>query len=648
MRLEKLFSPIKIGRCLIKNRIVMAPMVANFEAVDGSITEALINYFEARAKGEVGLIISPFTMVNEEQRICTLAIFSDRFIPSLNRLCERVKVYGAKFLLQIAHPGGKGMRDFTAKRPVAPSSIFSPIYPELPEELSREKIEILIEEFVQAGRRAKQAGFDGVEVHAAHSYLIGQFISPHTNKRDDEYGGDFERRMRFVSEIVRGIKRLYGEDFVVGFKFSAHEHLKEGIDDELAQKIARHMEKENVHYIHVAATSSTIPGFLECDFPSVPSIYSPEGALVKLAENVKKVVDIPVMATGGITDPEYAETILKEKKADLVALGRTLIADADWPAKAMREDTIRYCIKCNTCHKRLFNKNRLTCTVNPAVGEEQRFEMRKTSFPKKVVILGAGPAGMQAALVASQRGHRVTLYEEKDKVGGKMVYASIPAFKPEIGKLLTYYEKNLERSTVELKLGQKIKGLDELSTDEPDVVIVAVGAEPLVPDVAGKDRKGVLTVLELFERNNLEIGENILIVGAGLIGCETGWYLASRGKAVKVIDILDRDAILQDEHDTNRSMLIRCMQKEGVKILPGREIKEIREKGALVQKEDGGEEFMLADSVVFATGFKPQANLKDVFFSNLPHTEVYFIGDCVEARKLYEAIHEGYNVAWRI
>ena len=649
MKVEKLFSPIKIGRKEIKNRIVMAPMGANFEAVDGSVTETLVDYFETRAKGEVGLIISPFTMVNKEQRINTLGIFSDRFIPGMSRLCEIIQSFGAKFLLQIAHPGGKVMRELTGKRPVAPSGIPSPIYPEVPGELRIEEIEELIEEFLQAARRAKEAGFDGVEVHGAHTYLIGQFISPHTNKREDEYGGGLEGRMRFPSHIVKGVKRICGEDFIVGFKFSAHEHLKGGVDGELARKIARHMEKEGVHYIHVGATSS-IPGLLEvdCDFPSSPPIYSPPGVLVELAENVKKVVDIPVIATGGITDPEYAEKILKEKKADLVAIGRALIADGEWAIKAKMGMRIKYCIKCNTCHKRLWSKKRLICTVNPAAGEEQRFEMRKALSSKKVVIVGAGPAGMEAALVASQRGHSVILYEEKDTIGGKMVFASIPQFKPEMGKLLEYYEASLEKSGVEVRLGQRINTLDELCTEDPEVIILAVGADPLVPEIPGIRKEKVLTVLQLFEDKKSGIAEKIVVVGAGLIGCETSWYLASQGRSVKVVDILSRDEILQDEHPANRSMLIRSMEKEGVKIVEKREIARIEEEGAVVKGEDGREELLPADNIVLAAGFKPRTDLRNALSEVSLKAQVYFIGDCVEPRKLYEAIHEGYYVAWKI
>lgn len=649
MKLKNLFTPITIGGFEVKNRIVMAPMGANFENIDGSVNDALIDYFEARSRGGVGLIISPFTMVNADQRTASLSISSDRYIPGINRLCERVQSFGARFLLQIAHPGGKVMPALTGKRPVAPSSFKSPMYWEAPRELTREEIETLIEVFVQAARRAREAGCEGVEVHGAHTYLIGQFISPHANRREDEYGGDFEGRMRFPSKIVRGIKAVCGKDFIIGFKFSAHEELEGGVDENLARRIAEHMEKEGIHYIHVAATSS-IPGLLEVvsDFPSDPSIYSPPGVLVKLAENVKEVVDIPVVGTGGISDPDYAESILREEKADLVAIGRALIADPEWPAKTGRGIEIRYCVKCNICHKRLWSKQRVKCTVNPAVGEERRFQMKKTSSPKKVIVLGAGPAGMEAALVASQRGHYVILYEEKERVGGKMVAASTPQFKPEIGKLLQHYERSLERSPVEVRLGQEISSVDPVFAENPDVIIPAVGADLALPEVPGIKQDKVLTVLQIFEDRELEIGRNILIIGAGLVGCETGWYLASRGKSVKLVDILSEDEILLDEHPTNRSMLLRSMKKEGVEILGQRVLRRIEDEGVIVENLNGPEESLPAENVVIATGFKPRNELKEALVKAAPDIQVFPVGDCKEVRKLYEAIHEGFHAAWQI
>jgi len=254
---------------------------------------------------------------------------------------------------------------------------------------------------------------------------------------------------------------------------------------------------------------------------------------------------------------------------------------------------------------------------------------------------------MEAALVASQRGHNVILYEKENRVGGKMVFASIPQFKSVIGKLLQYYESNLEKSGVEVRLGQKIN-LDKLSAENPEVIIVAVGADIVVPMIPGIKKENVLTVLDLFKNKKLEIGKQIVVIGAGLIGCETSWYLASQGKLVKVVDILSRDAILSDEHDSNRSMLMINMGKEGVNILGKREIIRIENEGVVAKRENGTEEFLHTDNVILATGFKPKTKLRDVFSRSSLNAQIYFVGDCVEPRKFYEAIHEGSDVAWKI
>jgi 2,4-dienoyl-CoA reductase-like NADH-dependent reductase (Old Yellow Enzyme family)/thioredoxin reductase len=648
MDLVKLFSPIKIGEIELKNRIVMAPMGTNFENIDGSISESLIEYFEVRAKEGVGLIISPHTLVDRQQGKGGIGVFSDGFIPGLNKLCEQVQSYGAKIFLQLGHHGGKIGREIIEKKPIAPSSIHSPIYPEVPKELTIDEIIELIKDFAEAARRAKDAGFDGVEVHGGHTYLIGQFLSPHTNRRKDEYGKDFDGRMKFPSQIIKEIKNVCGKYFTIGFKFSSYEYLENGIDINLAKKIAQCMEKEGVHYLHVSATSSTVPGFQDCDYPSVPSIYSSQGSLVKLAETIKKSVNIPVIAIGGITDPEYAEKILQEGKADLVAIGRALIADPEWATKANKNKKIKYCIKCNTCHKRLFSKKVLKCTVNPFVGNERRFEMRKSLIPKKVVIVGAGPAGMEAALIASQRGHSTTLYEEEKFVGGKMKYAAVPKFKQEVSKLLEYYEEALTRSPVKIVLGQKID-FERLCLENADVVVVSVGADPIIPKIQGITKYNATTVIDLFKDGLADIKKEVVIVGAGLIGCETSWYLASKGKTVKVLDVISNDEILADEHDTNRSMLLRSMKKEGVQIIDKSEVISIEEKGLVInRKPNCKKEFIYADNVIFACGFKPRIELKNQLSNGSFNATVYYIGDCVKPRKLYEAIHEGASVAWEI
>ena len=650
MKFKTLFSPIVVGKVKVKNRIVMAPMGTNLQAADGSVTERLVDYFEVRARGGTGLIVSPFTAVTEDQRMTSLGVYSDRMIPGLNRLCESVKAYGTVFLLQIAHFGGKANKRITGRVPVAPSDISSELYEDVPRELTVGEIEQLINDFIEASRRAKSAGFDGVEVHGAHTYLIGQFISPHTNRRNDEYGGDFERRMKFPAKIVEGIKNICGDKFIVGFKFSAHEHLKNGIDQKLARRIATHMEKKGIDYLHISSTSSTMPQRLvKCNYPSVPPIYSKSGVLVELAENIKQNVDIPVIATGGITDPEDAEIILREKKADMVAIGRALIADPNWVNRARKEEDIKYCIRCNECHRReIFWKRELRCTVNPAAGEEERYEIRKTGSPKKIVVVGSGPAGMEAALVAAERGHRVILYEEKEQLGGKMIIASIPHFKREVGKLLQYYRKKIMQSNIKVKLAQKASA-DTLVRENPDVIILAVGADPVIPNVPGIKKENTLTVIDFFEyEDKMDIGDNIIILGAGLVGSETGWYLSLQGKSVKLVDILDLEQALDQEHPTNRSILIKGLEKEGVEILDRRSPKRVEADRIILEKEDGVEESYPMDKIIIATGFKSRIHIKKDLERSLLRCDIYEIGDCVKPRKFYNAINEGAHIARQI
>jgi 2,4-dienoyl-CoA reductase-like NADH-dependent reductase (Old Yellow Enzyme family)/thioredoxin reductase len=652
VELRRLFSPIEVGGGTVKNRIVMAPMGANFENVDGSVSESLLDYFEARARGGVGLIISPFTMVSREQRAATLAVYSDRFVPGLNRLCERVKQHGARFLLQIAHPGAKVMDTLTGRQPVAPSAFKSPIYWHVPRELTEEEIEELVDEFGQAALRARAAGFDGVEVHGAHTYLIGQFISPHCNRRDDRYGGDFERRMAFPSEIVRRVRELCGGGFIIGFKFSGHEELEGGVDAPLARRIAAHMEQAGVHYVHVASTSS-IPNLLEVtsEYPSDPSIYSPPGVLVRLAEQVKEAVDVPVIGTGAISDPQYAEEILRAERVDMVATGRAQIADPEWSENARRGKPIRFCIKCNICHKRLYGKQRLKCSVNPVVGEEQRYERRAAPRRKKVAVVGAGPAGMEAALTAGTRGHEVVLYEAGSQVGGNMIPGSIPSFKGEIGQLLRYYERSLAASGIDLRLGARIEGPDELAGHRPDTVVWAVGAELAPPEAEIRRGHGMRTVLQLYQGDPESIGEEVLVIGAGFVGCETGWYLSSLGKEVRIVDAIGEEELLSDEHPTNRTTLLKSLEREGVEVLCDREVVQIGERGVSVRRSDGAEEELQAQEVVIATGFRPRRDTehwRESLAAMEPEIEFVPVGDCVSPGNLYDAIRAGFLAGWEV
>jgi len=641
VRFLKLFSPIQLGHLEVRNRIVMAPMDTELAAVDGSVTERLVDYYEERAKGGVGLIITEFTTVEPRYRMTSPGIYSERMLSGWNNLAETVQAYGTKIFLQLAHHGGRALRRFTGEQPIAPSAIKSPLYPEVPRELTKEEIQKLLEQFIQAARRAKLAGFDGVEVHGGHTYLIGQFLSPHTNRRTDEYGGDFAGRMRFVTELVQGIKEVCGEDFPIGFKFSAFEALEDGINLPLAREIAQYIEELGVVYLHVASTTYGLDGQ---ELPDVSPIYSEHGVLIGLGAKIKEVVNIPVLAGGGINDPQLADAVLRQGKVDMVVIGRALIADPHWAIKAKKGLPIRPCIRCNICHTRIMNQREIRCTVNPKVTKERKYAPRKTTTPKRVLVVGAGPAGMEAALVASQRGHHVLLWEQAKEVGGTLRVAAKPSFKQDLRLLLDYYRAKLEASKVELRLGQEVSARAIVDAD-PDVVILATGAQHSIPNIPGLSNANAITAVDLLLQADHDqvSGQRFIVLGAGLVGCEVGWHLALLGKEVKLIDILPFDRLMADEHLTNRNALLSNLRKYGVQLLDSRTVEAVDQSIIRVRNADGAEETHEMDTLVIATGFEPRQQLKEELDKLSIRFDVHMVGDCVRPRRLFNAINEGHH-----
>ena len=644
---SKLFFPVNIGNLSIKNRIALAPMDVGMINPDGSLTERVVDYYEERARGGVGLIITQFTSVVDDQRMDSPGVFSGRQVVGLNYLAEMAQEYGARIFLQIAHHGGRAVKSITGLQPVAPSAISTPLYQDTPRELSKQEIEELIEKFTQAAKRAKIAGFDGVEVHGAHTYLIGQFISPHTNRREDEYGRNFEGRMRFPAQIARRIKKECGKDFPVGFKFSAYEHLKGGVEIELAKKIARYMEGAGVDYLHVGSTTYELDG---CEYPDVSPLYAPPGEVIEVAARIKSEVSVPVIAGGGVVDPFYAEQVLEERKVDIIALGRALIADPYWPLKVEegRVEEIGPCIRCNRCHKRLFSSQEVRCTVNPSLGKERKYRISKADRAKKIVVIGGGPAGLEAALNLDERGHRVILYEKKNRLGGNMVPSSVPLFKKDVERLLDYYLKKIAKSRVELKLEQGAD-VSTIIEENPEVVVLATGAEPVIPHIPGLKREVICTAIKVLDNQaKIELGERVIVLGAGLVGCELAWYLTLQGKKVNLFDALNLNEILQDEHSTNRFYLLHNLKEQGVSILASRKILRVEDKEAIFKKNTGGEESYPFDSLIICVGLKPRNELLGELRKSEFKGEIYGIGDCAEPRDFYHAIQEGAKVGREI
>jgi len=439
-KFEKLFEPIKIGTMEVKNRFVVPPMGTNFANPDGSVSQQLIDYLVSRAKGGYGLIIVEVTAIDPLGKAIPLqpGIWDDKFIPGWKKLVDEVHKYGAKIAVQLHHAGRQTTREVIGAQPVAPSPIPCPVDREMPRELTTEEVYELIEKFGDAARRARDAGFDAVEVHGAHGYLIAQFMSAYSNKRIDEFGGDFKGRMKFPVEIVKNIRRKVGNGYPVIFRFSGDERVPGGRTIDESRMVARVMEHVGVDALHVSTgVYGSLPWLI------APSAVAP-GYNIYAAEEIKKVVNTPVIAVGRINDPLLAEDIIESGKADMVSLGRESIADPEIPNKvaAGRIEEISPCIGCmQACVGYLFDPNHLkiSCLVNPFTGRETELNIEKAEKPKKVMVVGGGPGGLEAAWVAAKRGHKVTLCEKENTLGGQYRIGAIPPAKQDIMKALRYY-----------------------------------------------------------------------------------------------------------------------------------------------------------------------------------------------------------------
>ena len=627
-------NPVHIGSTVVKNRIALAPMDTEMSGFNGEVTAEMIEYYEARARGGVGLIFTEFTAVNSQYRLTSPGIYSDKLISGWERLVDRVHSYDTKIILQLALHGGRAPKKVTGVTPIAPSALKSPLFADVPRELTKEEIHFLVDEFIDAAVRASKAGFDGVEIHGGHGYLIGQFLSPHTNRRSDEYGGSFENRLRFAKEILEGIRRNLGNDFVVGFKFSAYEKLENGIDLSVAKRIALSMEKAGVDYLHVSVLTFPLG---ETKFPSVPPIYTESPPLVDIAGEIKRTVNIPVVAVGGFGSVQEVEEALRKNKADIIAVGRSLIADPDMVHKFSSKTPVRPCIRCNTCHTRIMEQKTLRCAVNQDVGHRSCFpqQVSRSSNRKKIVVVGAGPAGIIFSVTAGKLGHEVTLLEARDRIGGKIVYGSIPAFKRPLRSLLSYYEYLLESSSVDLRLNHKAS-ISELSELSPDVVVVATGGKVRPLSICGS-AVDPLVALE----NPLLVGDSVLIVGAGMVGCELAWYLSDIGRKVHLTDILSEEELMQKEHYFNRLILLEKVKERVEGIYLKRKISVKENAGGYFV--NAGETSFEVQTVVNATGFEPEND----FVSSLKETfsNVMIVGDAKKVGTIYDAVQDAYMKA---
>ena len=638
----KLFQPVNIGKMELKNRLVVPPMGTGFSAPDGTMTDRLIEYQEARARGGFGLIILEITSIDPlgNGAPSELGIWDDKFIPGLSRLVGRIHAAGAKIAVQLHHAGRETFSsNLGGQQPVAPSPIPDPIVREVPRELTVEEIKALVEAYAQGARRAKESGFDAVELHGAHGYLIAQFMSAYANKRTDEYGGDFERFLRFPLEILQRVRELVGPDYPVLFRISADEAVPQGRTLEESVVVAKRLVEAGVDALHVS-----IGVYESFHLTSAPPAMEP-GFNAAAAATIKRAVSVPVIAVGRIIDPSIAEDIISSGKADLVAIGRSSLTDPEFAIKAKegRPDDIVKCLSCNEgCIDMLMLGNAgITCIQNPALGREAEYASAGAAKAKKVVVAGGGPAGLEAARTAAIWGHNVTLYEKGDALGGQVLLAAVPPTKEIWLEVVRSRVKDLQRLGVQIKLGCELtpQMVKQLS---PDVLIVATGSAPLFPDIPGVDRDNVVTAQDVL--SGTAVGSRVVVVGGGLVGCETADYLAHQGKDVTIVEMLRHTA--QDISPAARYFLRRRLKAGNVKILTSTPVKAITDEGVVINPESGERTLGPVDTVVLATGARSVNDLSAEVKKLVP--EVYVIGDATSPGKVLQAVQQATEVARKL
>lgn len=643
--MEKLFQPGAIGSLPIKNRIVMAPMgIIGLVELDGRFSERAIDFYVARAKGGAGLLITSASLVDVEVEPKLYKghsylprLDSAVYITRLSELADAVHDYGAKLAVQLFGGYGRVFSTglYPVTEPVAPSP--QPWFWDdkvACRELTVNEIEKLIKAFGFAAEVAREAGVDCVEVLGHEGYLLDQFMTALWNKRTDRYGGNLEGRLNFHIEMIECIKSRVGKDFPLIYQYGVKHYIEGGRDISESQEIAKYLERAGVDALQIDA------GCYESWQWAHPPIYQPEGCMIEMAAAIKQVVKIPIIAVGKLGNPELAEKILNENKADFVALARPLLADPEWTIKVKqgRCDDIRMCIGDQEgCLGRIFTHKYLSCTVNPQAGMERKLELSPTQKKKSVLTIGGGPAGMEAAMVAALRGHQVILWEKTNKLGGNLIPASTPEFKKDIRYLVKFLSTQVVKAGVDIHLGKEATP-EAVRAARPDVVIIATGARPLIPEIPGIERDIVASAID-FLMGRREAGQDVAVIGGGMIGCETAVYLAQMGKKVALVEMLQE--IVLDMNFANRTQLLQMLEQSRVDVLRGTRLVEIGERGITTTNKDGQLKIS-ADTVVLAVGLKPVTELAQTLKNQV--SEVYCVGDCVEARRILNAIWEGFRV----
>lgn len=636
-----LFEPIKIGKTTVKNRLFMPPLSTNL-ADKGYVTDALVEHYSNRAKGGVGLIVTEVTTVEPVYTYLPgdMSIYDDSFIPGWKKLVDAVHQYDAKILSQLFHPAYMAFPIPGTPQLIAPSNV-GPYYAKsAPRAVTVEELHVIVQQFGEAARRVQIAGGDGVEIQCAHAHgLLGGFLTPLYNKRTDEYGGDINGRLRLTLEVIAKIRELCGDDFIIDVRISGDEYSEGGLTLNDMIYVSKQLEKAGVDFIHVSGGNTIKRG------SSMPAPGTSPAPHAHASEEIRKHVNIPVSTVARINEPWVAEELIANGKTDICMIGRPNLCDSEFANKAAagKTDDIRPCIGCGRCLTGIMMGKVIGCTVNPSVESD---EIKEAEEKKKVLVIGGGPAGMEAAYVAKKRGHEVVLCEKSGELGGLLRLAAVPIAKQELCKVIKFMARRLEHEGVEVRMNCEVTPEMLVNEFKDYEVICSTGAVP--KEIAPfKVFKQTMTADDVLSGKEYP-GRKIVILGGGSVGCETADYLAPlindlfpANRDITVIEMTS--SLMPGEGGAAKSQLTQRLMRKGVKIELNAQVTKVDETTITYEKDGQEHQITDADTLVFAVGYAPNKVENEAV-----EDRMHFIGDCNQVGNLKDAIQAANQLAKEI